>query len=378
MVPSAQAHYPGARVLDAPTMPTAEQCWDAVGRRDTAADGCFVYAVRTTGVYCRPSCPSRLPKRENVTFYPDPGAADAAGYRSCKRCQPTAPSSVTYLTTAIHNACALIHESEQAPTLAALSVAVGISRFHLHRLFKQVTGTTPRQYARTCRLNRLAWTLDTGITVGDAALSAGYGSNSRAYETVSSGLGMTPAARRSGGAGETIRYATGKTDVGWMLIAATKRGICASELGNQPQHLIRRLTARFPAAVIRRDTGSLQRWSAHVARAIAIGEPLNLPLDIRGTAFQARVWRALQAIPPGKTASYASIAAAIGRPTAVRAVARACASNGLAVLVPCHRVVRSNGTLGGYRWGAMRKRALLAREHGERRGDKRRIRRARG
>lgn len=338
-------------------------CWNAVAGRDASADGRFVYAVRTTGVYCRPGCASRRPSRKNVAFFNDPAAAEAAGYRPCKRCRPAQPSAIDRHVAAIRKACRLIEDSETPPALDTLADAVGISRFHFHRLFRQMVGVTPHEYARTHRLNRFAGHLDAGRPVTEALYEAGYGSSARVYSTADGGLGMTPGARRNGGRGETIRFATADSPLGWVVVAATRRGICLVEFGDEPDALTGRLRDRFPAAEVIEDQGDLRRWADQVVRLIAsAGSAPDLPLDIQGTAFQAQVWRALRKIPPGATVSYAEMAAALGRPTAVRAVARACASNRVAVLIPCHRVVRSDGGLGGYRWGLARKRALLERE----------------
>lgn len=344
-------------------MLNTEKCWGAVVRRDASADGTFFYGVRTTGVYCRPACASRLPKRENVAFFATTDDAEAAGFRACKRCRPTQASAVSHHVAAVEKACRIIRMSETLPTLSELADAVGVSRFHFHRVFKQITGATPRDFAKTHRLGRFAEHLDAGEGVTAAIYAAGYGSSSRAYEAAPAGLGMTPGARRKGGQGETIRHVTLETSIGWVLVAATERGICSTELGDDPESLLGELKHRFPAATLRADDGELRRWAEQIVRFIAApGQTLDLPLDIRGTAFQARVWRALQRIPLGQTASYAELAAALGQPTAVRAVARACASNQLALLVPCHRVIRDDGDISGYRWGVERKRALLARE----------------
>ena len=338
-------------------------CWAAVAARDSAADGRFVFAVRTTGVFCRPGCNCRQPLRRNVRFFPTPAEAAAAGFRPCKRCRPTEPSAASRHVAAVERACARIRDAEAVPPLAELAEAAGISRFHFHRVFRQVTGTTPGDYARTHRMGRLATRLAGGAPVAQSIYAAGFGSSSRAYAAAPAALGMTPAERRNGGKGIAIRFATVSTAVGWVLVAASERGICLTEFGDDPAALESRLRARFPAAAIAGGDPELNAWAERIVRFIAAPDhALDLPLEIRGTAFQAQVWRALQRIPPGQTATYADIAAAIGRPTAVRAVASACAANKLALLVPCHRVVPSDGGVGGYRWGAGRKRALLARE----------------
>ncbi len=340
-----------------------EQCWAALTGRDARSDGAFVYAVRTTGVYCRPGCASRRPKRENVAFYPDPAAAEAAGFRPCKRCRPNEASMAERHVAAIDRACALIRARDSLPTLAELADAAGISRYHFHRVFKQITGATPREWGKAHRLDRFAKRLDAGDRVAGAAYAAGFGASSRAYEAAAGGLGMTPAARRRGAEGETIRFTIVSTWLGWALVAATGRGICMTALADDRAGLEAELRRRFPAAVLQPADAALAGWAERVVRFITRpAEQLDLPLDIRGTAFQAQVWRALQKIPPGETATYSEIAAAMGRPRAVRAVAQACAGNRLAVLVPCHRVIRGDGQLAGYRWGLERKRALLARE----------------
>jgi AraC family transcriptional regulator of adaptative response/methylated-DNA-[protein]-cysteine methyltransferase len=340
-----------------------EQCWAALEERDGSATDEFFYGVRTTGVYCRPGCASRLPLRVNTRFFETIAAAEAAGLRPCKRCRPTDGSSASRHVAAIEKACALLQNSETTPSLAQLADAAGISRFHFHRVFKQITGATPRDYARTHRLSRFAEKLDAGQPVTEAIYASGFGSSSRAYEAAPAGLGMTPGARRRGGTGQTIRFVTVETPLGWALVAATERGICMTALADDRESLTGALRQRFPAAALIAEDPGLKDWADRIVSFItAPDHNLDLPLDIQGTAFQARVWRALQKIPLGKTASYSEIAAALGQPKAVRAVAQACAANKLALLVPCHRVIRSDGDLGGYRWGLERKRALLARE----------------
>jgi AraC family transcriptional regulator of adaptative response/methylated-DNA-[protein]-cysteine methyltransferase len=344
-------------------MLNAEQCWDAVVAHDAAQDGRFFYSVKTTGVYCRPGCASRQPRRENVAFYETAAAAEAAGFRACKRCRPNEGSPADRHIAAIERACALIRARDELPTLGELAAAAGISRFHFHRVFKQITGATPREWGKAHRLGRFADRLDAGEGIGEAAYGAGFGASSRAYEAAPNGLGMTPAARKRGGKGEQIRYTIVSTWLGWAIVAATERGLCMTALGDNRAALEAELRRRFPAAELRPADAALSGWAERVERYITRpGDTLDLPLDIRGTAFQARVWRALQKIPPGQTATYTEIAAALGQPRAVRAVAQACASNKLAVVVPCHRVVRRDGDLAGYRWGVERKRALLAKE----------------
>jgi AraC family transcriptional regulator, regulatory protein of adaptative response / methylated-DNA-[protein]-cysteine methyltransferase len=340
-----------------------EECWAALERRDASEDGKFLYGVRTTRVYCRPGCTSRLPLRKNTIFFETSAEAEAAGLRPCKRCRPTEDSTASRHLAAIERACALLWTSETLPSLGELADAAGISRFHFHRVFKQITGATPRDYARTHRLGRFAEKLDAGQPVTQAIYASGFGSSSRAYEAAPAALGMTPGARRRGGNGQTIRFVTVETPLGWALVAATERGICMTALTDDRESLAAALRQRFPAAALVADDAGLKDWADRIVGFItAPNQNLDLPLDIQGTAFQARVWRALQKIPLGKTASYTEIAAALGQPKAVRAVAQACAANKLALLVPCHRVIRSDGDLGGYRWGLERKRALLARE----------------
>jgi AraC family transcriptional regulator of adaptative response/methylated-DNA-[protein]-cysteine methyltransferase len=340
-----------------------DECWAALEKRDGAAAGRFFYGVRTTGVYCRPGCTSRLPLRRNTVFFETTAAAEQAGLRACKRCRPTEPSAASRHLTAIEKACALLRSSETTPSLGELADAACISRFHFHRVFKQITGVTPREYARSHQLGRLGERLDSGQPITASIYAAGFGSSSRAYEAAPAGLGMTPGTRRRGGSGETIRFVTVATPLGWALVAATERGICMTALGDDRGSLAAALRERFPRAELVVEDAGLKEWADRIVRFITAPEQnLDLPLDIRGTAFQARVWRALQKIPLGKTASYTEIAARLGQPKAVRAVAQACAANKLALVVPCHRVIRSDGELGGYRWGLERKRALLARE----------------
>jgi AraC family transcriptional regulator of adaptative response/methylated-DNA-[protein]-cysteine methyltransferase len=340
--------------------------WAALRRRDPAADGRFVYAVHSTGVYCRPSCAARPARPENVVFYATNAEAEQAGFRPCKRCRPDGPSQSDRRTEAVASACRLIEEAEEAPQLEELAAAAGMSPHHFHRVFKQVTGVTPRAYVQAHRAARVADALQQAGSVTEAIYEAGYGSSGRFYETAGARLGMTPTSYRRGGAGETIRFAVGACSLGSILVAATERGICAILLGDDPDMLLRDLQDRFPKAdLIGGDAG----FEAMVAQVVgfveAPGAGLALPLDIGGTAFQQRVWQALRSIPAGRTASYAEIANAIGEPAAVRAVARACGANSLAVAIPCHRVVRSDGGLSGYRWGVERKRDLLNRERKE-------------
>lgn len=337
--------------------------WQAVCTRDAAADGQFLFAVVTTGVYCRPNCAARQPKRENVRFFDTTAAAEAAGFRACKRCRPTGRSVAETQAEAVHQACRLIDEAETPPSLNALADAVGISPFHFHRVFKAVLGVTPKDYAAARRIERLKRELDEGTPVAQAIYGAGYGSPSRVYESTHTTLGMTPAAFQQGAKGKRIDWTVTSTALGPLMIAATPDGVCMIEFGQDATALEQQLQARFPSAERTRADAALAEHVSAVASYIATpSQGLSLPLDIQGTAFQRRVWRALQAIPPGRTASYGEVAAALGQPSAARAVARACATNGLALAIPCHRVVAADGRLSGYRWGVERKRALLAAE----------------
>jgi AraC family transcriptional regulator of adaptative response/methylated-DNA-[protein]-cysteine methyltransferase len=340
-----------------------EQCWAAVVAHDASQEGRFFYSVRTTGVYCRPGCASRQPLRKNVAFYETTEAARAAGFRACKRCRPDEGSMADRHVAAVGRACDLIRRCDTLPSLAELASAAGISRYHFHRVFKQITGATPREWGGAHRLGRFTDRLDSGQPIAEAVYAAGFGASSRAYDAADNGLGMTPGARRKGGQGETIRHTTVRTPLGWALVAATERGICMTALGDDQEILRAELRKRFPAAELVPADAALADWAERVVHFVTMpGEQPDLPLDVRGTAFQARVWRALQKIPVGQTATYTEIARKLGQPRAVRAVAAACAANKLALLVPCHRVVREDGNLAGYRWGIERKRALIARE----------------
>ena len=339
------------------------QRWDAVRHRDARADGAFYYSVRTTGVYCRPSCAARLALRENVAFHATCADAERAGFRPCKRCRPNEAPLAQRQADAVARACRLIESSDAPPTLDALARAVGISRYHLHRVFKSITGVTPKAYADAHRADRVRAELPKRATVTDAIYEAGFNSNGRFYAHSAQTLGMQPRDYRTGGSGASIRFAVGQCSLGSILVAATERGVCAITLGDDPDALVRDLQDRFPSATLTGGDAAFERWVATVVgfvEAPRLG--LDLPLDVRGTAFQQRVWRALREIPPGSTASYADIAMRLGEPKAVRAVAQACAANALAVAIPCHRVVRKDGALSGYRWGVERKRELLKRE----------------
>jgi AraC family transcriptional regulator, regulatory protein of adaptative response / methylated-DNA-[protein]-cysteine methyltransferase len=337
--------------------------WTAVVARDPAAEGSFFYSVRTTGVYCKPSCAARTARPENVAFHATAAAAERAGFRPCKRCKPNQPPRAQQYVAIVAQLCRLIESADTVPTLDELAHHAGLSAFHLHRIFKDVTGVTPRAYATAHRVKRFRSELDRDASVTDAIFGAGYNSSSRFYENSGDLLGMTPTAYRAGGANTQIRFAIGQCSLGSILVARSERGICAISLGDDPDALARDLQDRFPQARLIGDDAEFARLVARVVGFVeSPGLGLDLPLDVRGTAFQQRVWQALREIPSGSTASYAQIAERIGAPKAVRAVAQACGANKLAVAIPCHRVVRRDGNLSGYRWGVQRKRALLERE----------------
>jgi AraC family transcriptional regulator, regulatory protein of adaptative response / methylated-DNA-[protein]-cysteine methyltransferase len=337
--------------------------WDAVAGRDRAMDGVFLYAVLSTGIYCRPSCPSKRPSRENVVFFRTREAAEQAGFRACKRCKPEAAASGAPHSGLVERVCRYIdaHPDEPA-TLEALSRAMGMSPFHLQRTFKALTGITPRAYADSRRLLSLKAGLRQGHSVTRSLYDAGYGSSSRLYERASSQLGMTPLRYGKQGAGVSMRYTTASTPIGSVLLAATPKGICSIQFGDSAAALERALRHEYPKAEISRSSRELAPHIRAIRAHIRGQGAVPLPLDIQATAFQRLVWEQLQAIPRGATKSYSEVARAIGRPKAVRAVARACASNPVAVAIPCHRVVREDGSLGGYRWGIRRKQKLLALE----------------
>jgi len=341
-----------------------ERQWQSVLARDVEADGAFVYAVRTTGIYCRPTCPSRRARRENVTFFAMPEAAEQAGFRACRRCHPEQVAIRDPQVDIVQRVCrAIAANPEEPPTLAGLSADVGLSPFHMQRTFKRVMGITPRQYTDACRIDRLKGELRKGEAVTSALYGAGYGSPSRLYERAPAQLGMTPAVYRRGGAGMQIHYTVVPCPLGLLLVAATERGLCAITLGDTDDALADGLTKEYPAANVTRDASGLDTAVEAIIRHLHGQKPhLDLPLDVQATAFQWRVWEALQAIPYGSTRSYSEIARVIGQPTAARAVAQACATNRVALAIPCHRVVRESGDLGGYRWGIERKRTLLAHE----------------
>jgi AraC family transcriptional regulator of adaptative response/methylated-DNA-[protein]-cysteine methyltransferase len=338
--------------------------WKAVVDRDPAFDGKFVYSVKSTGVYCRPTCPSRLAKPSNVTFHATCEEAERAGFRACQRCHPNAASLAEQHAVVVAEACRRIEQLEELPTLKSLAADFGMSPYYFHRLFKSITGLTPKDYAAAHRAKRVREELADGkSSVTQVIYGAGFNSNSRFYATSNDMLGMTPTAFRKGGAQTNIKFAVGECSLGSILVACTGKGVCAILLGDDPDELVRELQDRFPNANVVGGDADFERLVAKVVgfvEAPALG--WELPLDVRGTAFQQRVWRALRKIPAGKTASYAQIARRIGAPNSVRAVAQACGANAIAVAIPCHRVVRSDGGLSGYRWGVERKRALLKKE----------------
>ena len=337
--------------------------WAAVLRRDARADGKFYYSVRTTGVYCRPSCPSRHAKRENVRFHATRDHAERAGFRPCKRCRPHQAGLAAQHAAAIAKACRLIETAHEIPDLQTLADTAGMSRFHFHRLFKAATGVTPKAYAAAHRTRRVREDLAKNHTVTEAIYGAGFNSAGRFYANSSAVLGMTPTRFRAGGSGAAIRFAVGECSLGSILVAATGKGICAVSLGDDPERLLRELQDRFPKADLIGGDRGFEQWVAKVVGFVEAPEiGLDLPLDVRGTAFQQRVWKALREIPVGSTTTYTEIAHRIGAPNSVRAVARAIASNAIAVAIPCHRVIRTDGSLSGYRWGVARKRALIERE----------------
>lgn len=346
-----------------PTFKSDEDRWNAVVSRDVNAGGAFFFAVRTTGVYCRPSCPARLPKRENVAFFTSTCAARAAGFRPCKRCQPDDPPLRESHRATVERICREFECLTEFPRLETLGASAGLSTFHFHRLFKSITGVTPRAYFATVRNRRLQQELGRAKSVTEAIYESGFNSSGRFYAATNESLGMTPQSFRRGGSGVVIEYAVTDCSLGSILVAATGRGVSSILLGDDAERLIEDLQRRFPNANIQPGDARFEKWMAAVVSFVErpIGE-LDLPLDIQGTAFQRRVWDALRRIPAGSTLSYSEVANNIGSPKSSRAVAQACASNPLAVAIPCHRVVRNDGALSGYRWGVERKRSLLARE----------------
>ncbi|MFL6452359.1 MAG: bifunctional DNA-binding transcriptional regulator/O6-methylguanine-DNA methyltransferase Ada [Bryobacteraceae bacterium] len=338
-----------------------EDYWELLSKRDRSADGKFCYSVETTGVYCRPSCPARLAKRENVRFHRSCADAEKAGFRPCKRCKPNGMSVAQEQAAKVVRLCRMLEESDTIPSLEQLAKEAAMTPFHLHRVFKAATGLTPRSYAVAQRSERVrSRLLSQGETITDAIYSSGYNSNGRFYDESGAILGMTPSKFRNGGANEQIKFAVGQCSLGAILVAQSQRGICAISLGDDPETLVRDLQDQFPRArFIGRDPAFEETVAKVVGFIDSRSTELDLPLDIRGTTFQQRVWNALAEVPSGSRLSYTELARRIGAPKAVRAVAQACGANRLAVAVPCHRVVRHDGQLAGYRWGVERKRRLL-------------------
>ncbi|MFW6202103.1 MAG: bifunctional DNA-binding transcriptional regulator/O6-methylguanine-DNA methyltransferase Ada, partial [Gemmatimonadota bacterium] len=340
-----------------------DQAWAVVRSRDRSWDGRLFYAVRTTGIYCRPSCPSRRPKRENVEFFETADRAEEAGYRACHRCHPSSPSG-TPTERRLRMAMRFLDENLDEPvTLERLGEAVGLSPFHLQRAFKEAVGLSPRAYQDARRLEALKRRLRRGDDVGRAVWGAGYGSMRGAYESAANGMGMTPGEYKDGARGVEIRYSHHETRFGHLIVGWTAKGVCAVMLGDSVDELVEELRAEFPRADLEREDGEATAWMRAVLDYLEGTHPgLVVPLDLQGSNFQLRVWRALQEIPVGEVRSYKEVAEAIGAPDSARAVASACAANKVALAVPCHRVVRSDGSLSGYRWGVDRKRKLLAHE----------------
>lgn len=342
---------------------TDEERYNAIANRDVMADGRFYFSVKTTGVYCRPSCAARRARRENVQFHDSCEAAERAGFRACKRCQPDGPALEEQYAAKIARACRSIETVEDAPSLDTLAKAAGMSRFHFHRVFTKLTGLTPKAYAKAHRAERMRKELPKQDSVTEAIYEVGFNSSGRFYAESSKMLGMAPKSFRKGGAGAVIRFAVGECSLGSILVASSEKGVCAILMGDDPDELTKDLQVRFPRAQL---MGGDREYERVIAQVIGFVEApqlgLSLPLDVRGTAFQQRVWQALCQIPVGKTESYAEVAQRIGSPKSVRAVAGACAANAIAMAIPCHRVLRTDGSLSGYRWGVERKRALLSKE----------------
>ena len=342
---------------------TTDPRWRMVCERDRAADGSFYYSVATTGIFCRPSCPSRVANVKNVRFHATVADCEANGFRACRRCRPELEPADVRIADRIALVCRLIDEAEEPPNLKEMARVAGLSPFYFHRVFKAATGVTPRSYSAARRADRVRERLTRSHTVTEAIYDAGFNSNGRFYETSDAMLGMTPTSYRAGGLDTRIRFAVGECSLGAILVARSDRGVCAISLGSDPDALVRELQVSFPNADL---IGADAEFELLVAQVVGLiespGTGLDLPLEVRGTAFQRRVWQALRDIPAGSTVSYADVARRIGSPAAVRAVASACGANRLAVAIPCHRVVRGDGALSGYRWGVERKRALIDRE----------------
>ena len=341
-----------------------EEFWDAVVSKDSRFDGRFVFGVGSTKIYCRPSCPARRPRRDRVSFFPLAEAAEQAGFRACLRCHPRAIRATAPQIEMAQQICHLIDRNEgEAVTLAKLGEELGVSAFHLQRTFKSVMGISPSQYAELRRIDRFKQGVREGATITNATYDAGFGSSSRLYEGASAQLGMTPATYGKGGRGAVINYAVVECHLGMLMVAATSKGVCSVKLGDSVGDLESDLSNEFPAAEIRRDEAPLASSVRAIVDHLSDKSPhIDLPLDIRSTAFQRQVWEQLQRIPVGETYSYSEVAKAIGQEKAVRAVARACATNPVALVIPCHRVIREDQSLGGYRWGLERKRRLLQAE----------------
>jgi AraC family transcriptional regulator of adaptative response/methylated-DNA-[protein]-cysteine methyltransferase len=345
--------------------PDEDAVWRAVEARDHHLDGEVYYAVKTTGIYCLPSCPARKPNRSNVALYASAADAERGGYRPCRRCRPNQEATTSVWAGRIEKACRLMENADTPPPLAELALAVGSSAHHFHRQFKKALGITPKTYAAALQNNRVREALSRGTTVTEALYEAGFNSSGRFYSGPSDALGMSPASIRKGGASEELTFSIMPCSLGHVLVAASAKGVCAILLGDDGDGLARDLRALFPKAALREADASFAATSAAVVALVDTREsPAEIPLDIRGTAFERRVWETLRKIPAGQTQSYGDVAAAIGAPKAVRAVARACTANKLAVAIPCHRIVRRDGSIAGYRWGTARKRALLDREKG--------------
>lgn len=357
--PGVTANTVGMNTPDTST----QQRWAAVQAKDKNADGEFVFAVKTTGIYCRPSCPARPAKRDNVEFFDTTVQAAAAGYRACLRCKPDGIPQEIERRERVLQACKAIEQSPSSLSLDDLSAQAGLSPHHFHRIFKSITGLTPKQYHKAVQGQRLARSLKDTSSVTEAIYDAGFNSSGRFYEQASATLGMPPRRYQKGGVGEHIRHAIEPCPLGLMMVAATPRGVCAIEFADSGDVLMDRLRARFPQARFEPGDGPFKAWIAQIlAHLTQPGQVLDLPLDVQGTVFQRRVWQALQAIPQGQTVSYTELAQRLGQPGAIRAVASACANNHIALAIPCHRVVRANGDLAGYRWGVERKAELLRRE----------------
>jgi len=360
MMMNRTSHKAGEKACTTPD----EQRWASVLARNPKADGMFVYAVSSTGIYCRPSCASRRPRRDRVVFFDTIDAAVSAGYRACKRCRPDTADAVDPWIEKVRRACVYLANVDGHVSLSHLAARLGGSPYHLQRSFKRIVGVTPREYADACRLRKLKRGLRGGASVTDAMVAAGYSSSSRFYERAASKLAMTPQNYRRGATGKTITYAIDDSPLGRLLVAATAKGVCAVFMGSSDAALERALTNEFPAATLVAGHTGLRKWMREIVGHLRGQRPrLELPLDVQATAFQWQVWNALSRIPYGETRTYKEVAASIGRPSAVRAVAHACATNPVSVVIPCHRVVRTSGELAGYRWGLDRKKALLAAEH---------------